>query len=314
MHIPLTVPKSRKEQYLKNLKTATLNTGNLFIFAGDQKIEHLNDDFYGKGISKEDASPKHLFDISQELKGKVVLATQLGLLAQYGQPKLPYIVKINSKTNLYQNKDEAISKSFYKMEQILEFKKNSKLNIVGIGYTIYLGSKYESQMLTEAAQVIYQAHQNGLLAIIWAYTRNKQIKNANNPHLIAGAAGVAACLGADFAKVNYPYELKDKKQAATKFKEATLAAGKTKIVCVGGSLKDQETYLEHLYYQINISQTKGVALGRNMHQRSLKNATQFAKAISSIIHYNYSLKDAKLVLKNKKDLPKKRRVLSLKFF
>lgn len=315
MHIPLTVPKSKKQEYLKNLKTATLNTGNLFIFAGDQKIEHLNDDFYGKGISKEDASPKHLFEVAKNSKG-VVLATQLGLLSQYGSdyPKLPYILKINSKTNLYDNKDEAISKAFYHLDQVIEFKKQSKLNIVGIGYTIYLGSKYESQMLTEAAQVIYQAHQNGLLTIIWAYTRNKQIKNANDPHLIAGAAGVAACLGADFAKVNYPYDLKNKKQAATKFQEAILAAGKTKLICVGGSLMDSESYLEHLYNQFNVSKTNGVALGRNIHQRSLKEATQLTKAISSIIHYNYSLKDAKLVLKNKKDLPKRRRSLSLKFF
>ncbi len=315
MHIPLTVPASKKNEYLKNLKIATLNTGNLFILAGDQKIEHLNDDFYGKGISKEDASPKHLFEIAHKSKG-AILATQLGLISHYAKdyPQLPYIVKINSKSNLYQNKDEALSQAFYTLEQVIDFKKQTKLKIVGIGYTIYLGSKHEAQMLTEAAQLIYQAQQNGLLAIIWAYTRNKQIKNANDPHLIAGTAGVATCLGADFAKVNYPYNLKDKKQAATRFKEATLAAGKTKLVCVGGSRKDSESYLKHLYNQIHISKTNGVAIGRNLHQRPLKEATQLAQAISAIIHYNYSLKDAKLVLQNKKGLPKRRKTLSLKLF
>jgi len=32
----------------------------------------------------------------------------------------------------------------------------------------------------------------------------KAVADEKDPHLIAGATGVAACLGSDFVKVNYP--------------------------------------------------------------------------------------------------------------
>ncbi len=303
--IPLSVSKEKQKEYLKNSKIATLNTGNLFILAGDQKIEHLNDDFYGKGISADDAYPSHLFNIASEVKA-VVLATQLGLISQYGAnyPEIPYLVKMNSKTNLDKRKNQSLSTSLYDLEQIINFKKQTKLNIVGIGYTIYLGSENEHIMLKEAAQLIYKAHQNGLLAVIWCYARNNNIKNENDIHLVAGAAGVAACLGADFVKVNYPYQLKNQKKAATEFQEVIKASGKTKVLCVGGSYKQANLYLNHLENQIKISQTNGVAIGRNIHQRPLKEAVRLSKAISSIVHYNFSAIKAQKVLSGKRPLRK----------
>ena len=36
------------------------------------------------------------------------------------------------------------------------------MNIVGLGYTIYLGSEYEATMMAEAGELIAQAHANGL--------------------------------------------------------------------------------------------------------------------------------------------------------
>ena len=96
--VPLTVPEDMREEYIKNYLELTKRTGNVMIFAGDQKIEHLNDDFFGEGIAKEDASPEHLFNIAS--KGKICgFATQLGLIARYGMDykKIPYIVKITQK-------------------------------------------------------------------------------------------------------------------------------------------------------------------------------------------------------------------------
>ncbi len=303
---PASVVKNKEKEYLKNLKLATLNTGKLFILAGDQKVEHLNNDFFGPKISEDDAYPAHLFNIASEVKG-AVLATQLGLISQYGKdyPEIPYLVKINSKTNLNKNKDQSLSTAWYDIEQIVKFKKETKLNIVGIGYTIYLGSNDEHIMLKEAAQLIHQAHQEGLIAIIWAYARNQLIKDENDIHLIAGASGISACLGADFVKLNYPYQAKDQSKVASDYKEVIKAAGKTKVVCVGGSQKNSKSLLSIIDKQINTAKTSGVAFGRNIHQRNLKEAVLLAKAISSIIHYNYSLKKAEKVLSGKMKLEKK---------
>ena len=104
--VPADVPAAMKNEYLKNYLAATHNTGRLMLFAGDQKIEHLNDDFYGKikvdgkeaSIPADDADPEHLFRIAS--KARIgVFAIQLGLIAKYGPSynKVPYLVKLNSK-------------------------------------------------------------------------------------------------------------------------------------------------------------------------------------------------------------------------
>ena len=59
-------------------------------------------------------------------------------------------------------------------------------------------------MLQGAAQLCYEAHREGLLTVLWVYPRGKAVPNERDPHLIAGCAGLAATLGADFCKVNYP--------------------------------------------------------------------------------------------------------------
>src|SRR5579862_1081668 len=101
MHIPLTVPKNMHDLYQDNYLRTTFNTDRLFLFAGDQKIEHLNDDFYGDGIPEESADPKHLFEIANNAKISA-FATQLGLIADYGcdYRNIRYVVKLNAKSNL----------------------------------------------------------------------------------------------------------------------------------------------------------------------------------------------------------------------
>ena len=88
-------------------------------------------------------------------------------------------------------------------------------------------------MLTEAAQFIRQAHEQGMISVVWMYPRGKAVPNEKDPQLIAGAAGVAGCLGADFAKVNYPDAWEGMTQPES-FKIAVEAAGRTGIICSGG--------------------------------------------------------------------------------
>ncbi len=296
--IPLSVPKEKKSEYLKNLSLLTRATGKLFLIAGDQKMEHLNDDFFGPKINSEDNAPEHLFKIAANSEGGV-LATHLGLISRYGQKykNLPYIVKINGKTNLESGEEKNSSKPLWKVEDILTFKKQSGLKIAGIGYTLYLGGKYEAKMLAMAAKAIFQAHQAGLIAVIWTYPRGKKI-NEEDIHTIAGGAGVTACLDADFAKVKYPHKAKDQKGSSKKFKEVIEAAGETKIICVGGGKQSAKEVLETLKLQLEAG-TSGIAIGRNLHQRSLEEASRLAKAISAMIHKNASLLEAEKIYLNK---------------
>lgn len=289
--IPLSVPGSKKLEYKNNYKLATAGTGRLLLIAGDQKVEHLNDDFFGCGITPEDASPEHLFKIAAGTKGGL-LATHLGLIAQYGADyhKVPYLVKINGKSNLGLNDEKDSSKCWWKVGDIVNFKKRSGLNIVGIGYTLYLGGKFEAQMLSRVAKAINAAHENGMIAILWVYPRGKNIKE-EDIHTIAGGAGMAACLGADFVKVKYPYGAKNNKLVAEKFKEVVAAAGRTKIICVGGEKRTNKEMLATTKDQMMISGTSGMAIGRNLHQRPLAEAIKLANELSELIHNTKNLAD-----------------------
>lgn len=300
--IPLSVPGNKKNVYRQNYLTLTNNSGRLFLIAGDQKLEHLNDDFFGRGISPEDNSPEHLFKIAEKSKGGV-LAAHLGLISQYGADykNIPYIIKLNGKTNIGPNDEKNSSKCLWSVADILKFKKQSNLKIVGVGYTLYLGSKFEGQMLKEASRLIFEAHQAGLPAILWIYPRAQGI-NEENIHIIAGAAGLASVLDADFAKLKFPYNTKDKKKTALDYLEVTRAAGRTKIICVGGEKKTVPDILEQLKNQLDLGKTSGLAIGRNLHQRDLIEAVHFAEALSSIIFKNSDLKKAKEIYNNRTPL------------
>ena len=100
VRVPVDVSPEMRETYIDNYLKATRNSGRLMLFACDQKIEHLNKDFYdgGEEIDISDAEPEHLFKIAdQGVCG--VMAGQRGLIAQYAAdyPDINYLVKMNSK-------------------------------------------------------------------------------------------------------------------------------------------------------------------------------------------------------------------------
>ncbi|HAM88561.1 MAG: Fructose-bisphosphate aldolase [Candidatus Falkowbacteria bacterium GW2011_GWC2_38_22] len=303
MNIPLSVPKNKESEYKKNFNTTTRGTGRMMMFAGDQKVEHLNDDFFGKDIPSEVADPEHYFKIAE--KADIgVFATQLGLLSRYGRDykNIPYLIKTNSKTNLLSTEyKDPFSNNWIKVSDVVKFKKQTGLNIVGVGYTLYIGSWYESAMFEQVSRMIFEAHQEGLLTVVWVYMRGRAIKDGEDLHLNAGGAGVALCLGADFIKIICPKD-KDGKQKTEEFKEVVNAAGRSGIICVGGSKQSVPAFLQDLHDQIHIAGSRGCAVGRNIYQRPLDEAINMANAISAITLYGYSVEDALAVFEGKKKL------------
>jgi len=298
-NIPSDVPNGIINEYVDNYDEITLGSGRLMLFAGDQKIEHLNKDFFGEGISDDDNDPEHLFKIASTAEIGV-FATQIGLISLYGAdyPEVPYLVKLNSKTNLVKtHQKDPLSLQLIDVSQVVEFKKNSGLDILGIGYTIYLGSEFETQMLREAAQAVYKAHQHGLISVLWIYPRGMAVKDEKDPDLIAGATGVAATLGADFVKVNYPKKEGEKQEEV--FKRAIKAAGRTKVVCAGGSSTNAKAFLQRLHDQIFISGAAGNATGRNIHQKPFEEAVRMTNAVSAITVHGKSVDEAYKIYKVK---------------
>jgi fructose-bisphosphate aldolase / 6-deoxy-5-ketofructose 1-phosphate synthase len=292
INVPLDVPGRARHRYIENYLKITHESGRLMLFAGDQKVEHLNNDFYGPQIDPQDNSPDHLFNIAA--KSRIgAFAVQLGLIARYGMdyPEVPYLVKMNSKTNLVKTSQaDPISSQWFEVQQVVDFRDDSDLDILGIGYTVYLGSDKEDLMLSQAARLVYEAHREGLVTVLWVYPRGKAVKEETDPHLVAGATGVSAALGSDFAKVNYPALVGQ--DSAKIFREAVQAAGRTKVICAGGPSQNVKSFLQQLYDQIHISGASGNATGRNIHQKSLDEAIRMCNAIYAITIENAGVEEA----------------------
>ncbi len=296
-NIPLDIPSAKRSVYQKNIQTLTKGTGRLFVFAGDQRVEHLNDDFVGIDIPVDDSSPEHLFKIAASSRIGA-FATQLGMISRFGAkyPKVPYIVKLNSKSNLVSDsQQDPYSTAWYDVRQVTSFIKNSKLTIPAVGYTLYLGSTFETAMLHEAAQIVHQAHQEGLAVVLWIYPRGKAVIDKYDPHLIAGAVNVGVALGADFIKVNRPHG-----NSSDVYSEIISASGGVSgVLFAGGETMSSEELLSMIYTQVHRFGASGAALGRNVHQHPLKQAIAVANAVAAVIYDGQAPEAARrLLLKN----------------
>lgn len=280
-YLSADIPQKKQELFKKRLQHITKNTDHLFLFAADQKMAHLNKDFFGPDLASEINNPEHVFTIAQE-SPVGAFATHVGLIARYGLQfsNIPYIAKLDGKTNL--SSQEPYSKQMWSVQDALEL--NVK-NLCGVGYTVYLGSEYERNMLTEAAQIVHDAHQNGLVAILWIYPRGKEVPDEHTPEIIAGAAGMGATLGADFVKIQQPTG------PASNLRQAVGAAGNTKVIVSGGEKQNPESFLKEVHANIQEGGVAGGAIGRNIFQHPKKQAIALATALSFIIYENGTFKE-----------------------
>jgi fructose-bisphosphate aldolase/6-deoxy-5-ketofructose 1-phosphate synthase len=253
----------------------------LFLFAGDQRVEHLNDDFFGPDIASDDATPEHLFKIASSSRIGV-FATQLGYIAKFGRkyPHIPYAVKLNSKSNLVTEElHDPFSAAWYDVRQVVDFARQTKLNIPAVGYTVYVGSSYESAMLREAAQIVFDAHKAGLVVILWMYPRGKSVADKFSVHTIAGAVNIGSALGADFIKINRPLS-EDYKG----LQEITAAGEGSRLLFAGGDTMSAGQLLRLIHEEVNGASIAGAAVGRNIHQRPLTEAVALANAIAGVVY------------------------------
>lgn len=291
---PADVPQSKRSTYRANWQLVTKKTGRLLLLAGDQRLEHLNGDFFGPGIDLADNDPEHFFQIA-ERSAMGAIAVHYGLASWYGaQYRRPaYVIKLNGKSNLLSG--DPISYCLAGVGQSIDLAKKAGFRLAGVGYTIYLGSQYEGRMLAEAAEIIRQAHSHGLLAILWVYPKGVNVKNEDSVVTIAGAAGVAVNLGADFVKVKSPKPLTVKN-----IERIVQAAGRTRVIFAGGSSRSAEQLFKDIEQQL-AGGAAGVAIGRNIHQRSLAIASSSLNGLAEMV---YGGKGADQALKQIKPVAK----------
>lgn len=240
-----------------------MKKGKTLILAYDQGLEHGPIDFNDKNVD-----PEYIIEIAKKGEYQAIVF-QKGIAEKYQKEikrsKVPLILKLNGKTKIY--KGEPFS------PLICTVKEAIKLGANAVGYTIYIGSEYETKMFEEFEKVEKEAHAKGLPVVAWIYPRGKSVKKDTSREMIAYSTRVGLELGADIVKVKYGGNVND-------LKWAVKAAGRTKVVIAGGIKKSEKEFLKQIKDVIS-SGASGLAMGRNIWQS--KSPLELTKKIQKIV-------------------------------
>jgi class I fructose-bisphosphate aldolase len=197
----------RRPQVLRGFQQI-LNTGRLAgtgyvsILPVDQGIEHSAGASFAPSPTYFD--PEKIVELAVEGGCNAVASTLgvLGACARKYAHKIPFLVKLNHNEFLsYPNRYDQIM--FGSVKQAWE------LGAVAVGATIYFGSEESSRQLQEVSDTFAEAHELGMVTVLWCYLRNSAFKTEKTDyHLAADLTGQANHLGvtieADIIKQKMP--------------------------------------------------------------------------------------------------------------
>lgn len=181
---------------------------------------------------------------------------KLKKLLSYNVP--PLIVKVNGKTSINSDSDKSVLNC--SLDYALE------LGAKSIGYTIYLGSRFESEMISEASKVQEFCRANSVPFILWSYPKIFQKSELDLlPETISYCSRIAFELGADYVKLKYPKFDADitREDKVAILSEIVAMANTCKVLFQGGQLSSKEEFLNNCSI-INQSGANGMAIGRNI--------------------------------------------------
>lgn len=245
----------------ENLKKISKND-KFLLLAYDQGLEIGPAEF-----NADNVDPQYIFNIagSGYFTGVIV---QKGLAEKYysGQnKKTPLIVKLNGKDKIYQG--EPIS------YQLCSVKEAVELGASAVGYTIYLGSEHEPEMLQEFGRIEEEAHDAGLPLIGWMYPRGRAVADPLDNDVTAYAARVGLELGADLVKVHYT-------GSPAKFRWVVQSAGKTGVLASGGEFQG-DAHTLRLAREVMSAGAAGLAVGRSVWEA--KNPDKIGRELHQIV-------------------------------
>ena len=223
-----------------------LKDGKSVLLAYDQGLEHgPSADFNEKNVD-----PTAIMEIAAAGKYNGIIF-QKGVAERYYDGRVPLIVKVNGKTSL--PRGEPISRQVCSVEHAVS------LGARGVGYTIYLGSGFESEMLSEFGKIQEEAHDRGIAAIAWVYPRGAGVQNDGSHEIVAYAARAGLELGADAVKIKYTGD-------SETFSWVVKSAGKARVFMSGGpKAANDDAFLEQVTGVMRAGGT-GIAVGRNVWQ------------------------------------------------
>jgi class I fructose-bisphosphate aldolase len=169
-----------------------------------------------------------------------------------------------------------------------------RLGADAVGYTMYIGSPAQDRDFIQFREVRIACERAGMPLIVWAYPRGSAIKTKggrDSLYAVAYAARVAAELGADLVKINFPkpgrsegapkpyseWDLEPLEAA----KHAISSAARTPVLISGGEKEDDDSIVEKARLSFEAGAT-GLIFGRNMFQRKLDDALRLCDRLHEL--------------------------------
>jgi len=180
-------------------------TGYVSILPVDQGIEHSGAASFAP--NPEYFDPENIIRLAVE-GGCNGVASTLGVLGSMSRRyahRIPFIVKLNHNELLtYPNT--------YRQTLFASVEQAWDLGAAAVGATIYFGNEDGDRELEEIAEAFAQAHELGMMTILWCYLRNPAFKKDGvDHHAAADLTGQANHIGvtieADIVKQKQPTHL-----------------------------------------------------------------------------------------------------------
>lgn len=164
-------------------------TGYVSILPVDQGIEHSAGASFAP--SPEYFDPARIVELALE-SGCSAVASSFGTLASVARRyahKIPFLVKLN-------HNDALIYPAQHDQTLFGQVKQARDMGAVAVGATIYFGSENSRRQLREISDAFEEAHQMGMVTILWTYLRNPAFKTDQGDfHTAADLTGQANYLG-----------------------------------------------------------------------------------------------------------------------
>jgi fructose-bisphosphate aldolase/2-amino-3,7-dideoxy-D-threo-hept-6-ulosonate synthase len=157
-----------------------------------------------------------------------------------------------------------------------------KMGADAVSVHINVGSETEADQLKILGTVSEQCDDWGMPLIAMMYPRGKDIRNSNDPELVAHVARVGAELGADIIKTNFTGDIDS-------FRKVVEGCPVPVVMAGGPKANTDEEFLAMVRAAVDAG-GRGVAIGRNVFQHD--NPTAMTRALTLIVHKGASVKEA----------------------
>ena len=298
---------NRHPQVLRNMEALynhgrLAGTGYLSILPVDQGIEHTAGASFAPNPIYFD--PANIVKLAIEGGCNAVASTAgvLGSVARQYAHRIPFVVKLNhNELMTYPNKYDQVM--FGSVEEAWN------MGAAAVGATIYFGAEESNQQLVEISEAFQEAHELGMVTILWCYTRNNAFKKDGvDYHVAADLTGQANHLGvtiqADIIKQKMPennggfpaigfakyhknmYEQlsSDHPIDLTRYQVANCYMGRANLINSGGASEGAGDLAQAVETAIINKRAGGAGLisGRKAFQRPMKEGVGLLNAIQDV--------------------------------